>query len=135
MKFKLFLPKTRNGDNEILGTIISRKLGIITPETFEVAVNVNNISSLMIFQEDSRKEMLERNGRREGPMFKGDEDLLWSMDSWDNFELEDISLIKLINSNWFLKGASSKSITLSSYKKLLKVILNILKETKNPIIN
>ena len=55
VKFKLFLPKTRNGDNEILGTIISRKLGIITPETFEVAVSVNNVSSLMIFQEDSEK--------------------------------------------------------------------------------
>ena len=119
VKFKLFLPKTRNGDNEILGTIISRKLGIITPETFEVAVSVNNISSLMIFQEDSRKEMLERNNRREGPIFKGDEDLLWSIDNWDNFELEDISLIKLINSNWFLKGPSSKSITLNSYKELL----------------
>jgi|MDTA01.1.fsa_nt_gb hypothetical protein len=138
VKFKLFLPKTRNGDNEILGTIISRKLGIITPETFEVAVNVNNINSLMIFQEDSRKEMLERNGRREGPMFKGDEDLLWSMDSWDNFELEDISLIRLINSNWFLKGASSKSITLSSYKKLLESYLEYSqgeKESHNKLKN
>ena len=123
VKFKLFLPKTRNGDNEILGTIISRKLGIITPETFEVAVSVNNINSLMIFQEDSRKEMLERNNRREGPIFKGDEDLLWSMDPWDNFESEDVSLIKIINSNWYLKGPSSKSITLHSYKQLLESYL------------
>ena len=47
--------------------------------------------------------MLERNNRREGPMFKGDENLLWSQEPWDNFELEDISLIRLINSNWFLR--------------------------------
>ena len=101
IKFKLFIPKTRKGDNEILGTVISRKLGFITPETFELSVNVNNINSPMIFQEDSRKEMLERNKRREGPIFEGDEYFLWSQDGWDNFDLEDISLVKLINSNWF----------------------------------
>ena len=32
----------------------------------------------MIFQEDSQKELLERNKRREGPIVEGDESLIWS---------------------------------------------------------
>ena len=32
----------------------------------------------MLFQEDARKELLERNKRREGPIFEGDESLIWS---------------------------------------------------------
>ena len=30
----------------------------------------------MIFQEDSQKELLERNSKREGPIFEGDETIL-----------------------------------------------------------
>lgn len=76
-KFKLLIPKTRNGRNEILASLIFRKLGFIAPETFEVMVNVNDKKSKMLFQEDSQKEMLERNLRREGPIFEGDESLMW----------------------------------------------------------
>ena len=32
----------------------------------------------MLFQEDIQKELLEKNNRREGPLFEGDESLLWS---------------------------------------------------------
>jgi len=78
VKFKLLLPKTRNYYHEILGAIILRELGIIAPETFEVLTNINGVSSIMLFQEDSKKEMLERNKRREGPIFEGDESLTWS---------------------------------------------------------
>ena len=123
IKFKLLIPETRNGDNEILGTVILRKFGVITPETFEVLVNVNDVISPMIFQEDSQKEMLERNKKREGPIFEGDEYYMWSQDGGKNFELEDISLVRLINSNWFLKGQSSKKIVLDSYNELLESYL------------
>ena len=67
---------TRNSINEVLGTLITSKLGFISPETFEVLVAVNNISTLMLFQEDSQKELLERNYKREGPIFEGDESLI-----------------------------------------------------------
>tara|TARA_B100000780_G_scaffold261369_1_gene213777 strand:+ start:866 stop:3058 length:2193 start_codon:yes stop_codon:yes gene_type:complete len=124
VKFKLLLPKTRGHYNEILGTIIAKELGFIVPETFEVLVNVNGKQSIMLFQEDAKKEMLERNNRREGPMFEGDESLLWSFENKKNFELEDISLARLTNSKWFSLGESSESITLFAYKKLQQAYLD-----------
>ena len=65
VKFKLLIPETRNHLNEILGSIILKKHNFIVPETFEIQTSINNVSSLMIFQEDSQKELLERNKRRE----------------------------------------------------------------------
>ena len=124
VKFKLLLPKTRGHYNEILGTIIAKELGFIVPETFEVLADVNGKQSIMLFQEDAKKEMLERNNRREGPMFEGDESLLWSFENKKNFELEDISLARLTNDNWFSLGESSESITLFAYKKLQQAYLN-----------
>ena len=61
----------------------------------------------MLFQEDARKELLERNLRREGPIFEGDENIFWNYGNRELFELEDLSLARLINHRWFLKGISS----------------------------
>tara|TARA_Y100000589_G_scaffold239714_1_gene227216 strand:+ start:938 stop:3178 length:2241 start_codon:yes stop_codon:yes gene_type:complete len=129
-KFKLLLPKTRNGRNEILSTLIFKNLGFISPETFEILTTVNNTKSVMLFQEDSQKELLERNYRREGPIFEGDESLLWSKKQYDLTKgamarngLENISLSRLINPKWFLKGKSSQAITLSSYLRLQEAYL------------
>ena len=116
-KFKLFIPETRNNHNEILTTLILKNLGFITPETFEVKVNKNNYISKMIFQEDSQKELLERNLRREGPIFEGDETIIWNSDGFQR-DLEFLSLSRLINSKWFLKGKSSQAITLTSFSNL-----------------
>ncbi len=115
VKFKLLIPETRNGLNEILGTLILRQLGFIAPETFETVVSINGHKSLMIFQEDSRKELLERHKRREGPIFEGDESILWG-NNWLTFE--ELSLSRLINWKWFLKGRSSQIITLNSLADL-----------------
>lgn len=118
IKFKLFLPKTREYRNEILGSIIANNFGFISPETFEVSVSVNNVNSIMIFQEDSQKELLERNNRREGPIFEGDESLLWGYENRENLYLEKISLARMINANWFLKGSNSRFISLQSFSRL-----------------
>ena len=75
--FKLLIPQTRYGLNEVLGSLIFRNLGFIAPETFEVNTSVNGVNSIMLFQEKSLKELLERNLRREGPIYEGDETLLW----------------------------------------------------------
>ena len=119
-KFKLLIPETRNGFNEILATLIFKNLGFISPETFETSVIVNGIKSNMIFQEDSQKELLERNLRREGHIYEGDESLIWSEKQFSlnggvgGGGLENISLARLINRNWFLKGNISQSIVLNS---------------------
>ena len=61
VKFKLLLPVTRNNLHEILGSIILKELGFISPETFQVKVDINGTNGLMLFQEDSQKELLEKN--------------------------------------------------------------------------
>ena len=76
----------------------------------------------MIFQEDSQKELLERNLKREGPIFEGDETILWGevkrgeRDIRGGFkgDMEKLSLSRLINHKWFIGGESSQAITLSA---------------------
>jgi hypothetical protein len=123
-QFKLLIPATRFGRNEVLGALLLRELGFIAPETFEVKVNVNGVKSLMIFQEKSRKELLERNLRREGPIFEGDESLIWSFHDYSNFELEPLALSRLINDNWFKKGPVSQKIVIKSFYRLQKAYLD-----------
>ena len=122
-KFKLLIPETRLGKNEVLGSLILKKLNFISPETFEVSVSVNGVTSLMLFQEKASKELLESNKRREGPIFEGDESLLWSYGSYSNFELEPLSLARLVNVNWFEKGAVSQAIVLNAFASLQNVYL------------
>ncbi|EAQ66327.1 hypothetical protein MED121_06580 [Marinomonas sp. MED121] len=124
VKFKLLLPETRNNLNEVLGSVFMRELGFISPETFQVNTEVNGVRSLMLFQEDLRKELLERNNRREGPLFEGDENLLWSYEGFENFELESLALSRVSNDKWFLKGGSSQQITLSAYSLLQTAYLD-----------
>ena len=62
--FKLLIPKTRKNLNEVFTTILLRSLGFIAPETFQVRAEVNGLEFQYIFQEDVRKELLERNSRR-----------------------------------------------------------------------
>jgi len=117
VKFKLLIPETRGGLNEVFGVSVLNALDFITPETFQVAISVNGIESVMLFQEAASKELLERNYKREGPLFEGDESIIWGnngrLDKNDNE-----SLSRLENKNWFLKGVSSQEITLRAFSDL-----------------
>jgi len=124
VKFKLLIPETRNGINEILASLILRKLNFISPETFEINTSVNGVKSIMLFQEKEAKENLERNARREGPIFEGDESLIWLSQKYRYFELEPLSLSRLVNDKWFMKGINSQSITLNAYEKLQRAYIN-----------
>ena len=121
--FKLLLPPTRNGLNEVLGSLILKDLGFIVPETFEVNTSIHGVNSVMLFQEKSAKELLERNLKREGPIFEGDESLLWSYQGYDRFELEPIATSRLVNDSWFEKGINSQTIVLRSYAILQNAFL------------
>ena len=118
VEFKLLIPETRNGLNEVFASATLRFLGFIAPETFEVNTSINGKKSLMLFQEKARKELLERNLRREGPIFRGDETLMWSYKNYSNGELDRLSLSTLYNKRWFKKGPSSQQIVLNAYEKL-----------------
>jgi len=118
VRFKLLIPQTRNGLNEVLATTILRSLGFIVPETFEVNTSINGIKTTMLFQERAEKELLERNLRREGPIFRGDEVLMFNYKNFELNELDRLSFSTLYNKGWFSKGSSSQQIILSAYKKL-----------------
>ncbi|MCH2576077.1 hypothetical protein MK131_14960 [Candidatus Poribacteria bacterium] len=91
IRFKLLIPATRNDLNEVLGSLVARELGFIAPETFQVRVDVNGSKSVMLFQEDAQKELLERNLRREGPIFEADESLIWT-DERQTVYRDDVTL-------------------------------------------
>ena len=55
IKFKLLIPHTRNDHHEILGSLITKGLGFIVPDTFEIFTEINGVKSIMLFQEKSEK--------------------------------------------------------------------------------
>ena len=116
VRFKLLIPKTRGGSKEVFAVSVLKMMGFIAPETFEVPVSVNGSRSLMIFQENSRKELLERNGRREGPIFEGDESLVWGDGRLT--ENDRLSLSRMENKKWFLKGENSRKISVGAFLSL-----------------
>ncbi len=120
VRFKLLIPDTRNGLNEILATLILKELGFISPETFEVKTSINGVKSVMIFQEKEAKELLEKNLRREGPIYEGDESIMWTQKKSNTQKDIEFSLSRLVNDNWFKKGQSSQTITIHSFAKLQK---------------
>ena len=116
--FKLLIPSTRNSENEILASLILRSLNFISPDTFAVKTKINGVHSVMLFQETARKELIEKNNRREGALFEGDEQLIWSYKNFELFSLGYLSLARMTNKNWFLKGKSSAKISLYSFSRL-----------------
>ena len=129
VRFKLLIPETRNSEHEVLGALVFRSLGFIAPETFLVTASVNNVQSSYIFQENSEKEMLERNLKREGPIFEGNEELLWSFRDYKTMELEHLALGKLVNDGWSLKGDTSSIITILSFAEIQKIYLEFATHT------
>lgn len=128
VRFKLLIPKTRGGKNEIFATILLRELGFISPLSFFVNTSINGTEAMMIFQENIVKEMLERNNRREGPIFEGDESYIWNYKNFDNLEMMDIHLIRLVNQQWAEKGSTSSQIAYEAFNQLQKTHLQ---ESKN----
>jgi len=121
--FKLLLPETRNSEQEVLGSLLLRELGYISPETFIVNADINGAKGNFLFQEKPKKELLERNLRKEGPLFEGDEKLLWSYKDRKFFELESVSLARLENANWAKKGIVSAQISMKAFTKLQSAYL------------
>lgn len=113
-RFKLLIPRTRHLIYELMGANLLSAMGYLSPRTGYVKVTQNGVPGPMIFQETPSKELLERNHRREGPIFEGDEAFIWDWGSYENFELSSISLARIINKNWVEKGPSSLMIALSS---------------------
>ncbi|MDA9274238.1 hypothetical protein N9Q01_02030 [Gammaproteobacteria bacterium] len=118
-KFKLLLPETRNGENEVFLANILRALNFLAPKTRLINASINNEKSVMLMQEKPEKEMLEGMYTREGPLFEGDERFLFSnYKDFDDMDLLDISLSKLTNKKWAENNFHSSNIAFSSFSLL-----------------
>lgn len=83
VKFRLLLPRTRNGANEILWSILLEELGYPVPFRKLITVKLNgNTSYEAIFEEAAEKEFLERYGFRESPIIESDERQHWANVAW-----------------------------------------------------
>ncbi|MDB4112486.1 hypothetical protein N9556_00470 [bacterium] len=125
VKFKLLLPKTRNGSSEIIFTHLLRNLKFLAPKTSFVDVEVNGQTSLMLIQEKTEKELLESMDVKEGPLFEGDESYLFSnYRNYTHYDLIDISLSKMTNMQWANSSYESASISLSAFSKLQNIYMD-----------
>ena len=133
VKFKLLLPETRFHENEIIISTILRSLDFLAPRTSLIDSEINNVKSVMLFQEKVSKEMLENMKRREGPLFEGDERFLFNnflsqSESSKALDLENISLSKITNDEWASRNFINSTISLKSFSILqdayLKYALN-----------
>ena len=83
VRFKLFLPETRNNDIELVATSIMNKLGFLTPRTYKLDVSLNNQENVTyIFQEKIVKEMIEHNGLRESAILETSEDFFGKIENY-----------------------------------------------------
>jgi len=120
VKFKLFIPITKGGVNEVLSTALLSELGFLAPKTYHVPAVFNGRETIFLFQEKITKEFIESNDLREAPILEGDERLLFLNDlaGFDRF-----GLARIINNKWTEKGYTSLNISKAAVKQLNKAYL------------
>ena len=123
VSFKLLIKETRNSENEILATLLLNRLGFLAPRTRMASVTVNGSNHQMLFQENPKKEFLEKNLRREGPMFEGDGSLIFDFYHL-NFENRHLpSLTRLENKKWVENGNNSLKMALRAHSILQHAVM------------
>ena len=118
-EFRLLVPKSRKGDNEIFGAKIFSMLGFLSPRTSRLNININGNIKSFIFQENINKEFLEYNKRTESIIFEGSE--IFGI-------AQPISLARISNPNWSVKSIQSKAISIHA----LSVLNNIYIASSSP---
>lgn len=124
VRFKLFLPETRGGNNEILVSAIFKELGLLSPRTRLINVNINGTKLPMIFQEKLAKEFTEDNQLRESALLKIDESLMWDMRSRQSGNFNALVFPAVANRNWVKKNSLNASISLDGLNILSHSIIN-----------
>ena len=128
-KFKLFLPGTRNLDNEIFVATFLRHLGFISPNTFYVDSTFNDIEYQFIFQENPSKELLEQYQLREAVILKGNEAHAWRNNTFN----PRFILAKVANPKWVGKGLESLKIAKKALSDMNRVYLKNINIATNKV--
>jgi hypothetical protein len=123
IKFKLFIPHTKGGNNEVFSTALLKELGFLAPRTYHVPAVFNGLETTFLFQEKITKEFIELNDLREAPILEGDERFLFDNDivAFDRF-----GLARIINNEWAEKGYTSLNISKTALTQLNKAYLEYL---------
>lgn len=104
VKFILFIPNTRNYDNEIFSSIFFKNLGFLAPRTRYIDSYVNGVKAKYIFQEKISKEMLENNNVTEGPIIEASHRFLWPVNDKKNYMDETLVQGRVSNQKWSTKN-------------------------------
>jgi len=125
IKFKLFIPHTRGGENEVFATALLKELKFLAPKTLIVPATFNDIKTTFIFQEKITKEFIESNHLREAPILEGDERFRWNIDPNERaLGLNPFTLARITNNKWIEKGYTSLNISKDALEQLNKAYLN-----------
>ena len=134
-KFKLFLPNSRNGDNEIFVANLFSELGLLSPRTRTMKVKVNKHSLNMIFQEKLAKEMIENNNLRESVLIKTNDSLMLKLRQKSSAEdltsFNSFVYPSIINQKWLSKGETNLQIGF----KALNLFSSAIDESTKGFIN
>ena len=121
-KFKLFLPETRYGINEIITTSILEKMNILTPRTFQTELIFNNSKlTQYIFQEKIAKELIEYN------QFRRPRTSHWRI-FWRNQEDVNSLLLfaEIVNKYWSRRSLLNQKISFEALSMYNSYIFNSL---------
>lgn len=103
VKFILFIPSTRNNDNEIFASTLFKNLGFLAPRTKYIDTYVNGVKIKYIFQEKIAKEMIENNGFIEGPIVEASQRFFWPEEKV-NYVDETLVQGRVSNQKWSTKN-------------------------------
>lgn len=112
-RFSIQHPKTRGFHGEVLFHESLQQRGILTPKYFFVNVIVNgNDQGIMALEEHFSKELIERNGRKEGVIIKLDESIYWVVKTFEKetpFVVNPFLLYQVAKVDTFQKGRVTRS--------------------------
>ena len=131
-KFKLFIPITRRGENEIIISSLLTQLGFIAPKTSFIKVNLNGKKESFIFQEKSSKELIERSLLKDAPIYEANENLvIGTSKNKETVFNKQLTFIRQINTKW-IKSQISKDISKEGLTRLNSIYFtNISKMADN----
>ncbi len=128
VRFKLFLPKTRNYISEVITANLFKELGMLSPRTKLIDVEINGVNLKMILQEKIAKEFMEYNNLRESIVLETDESMLWDLRAYSNNAVgkhyNAIIFPKVVNDNWVNRSHVNEEITINALKNYANVILD-----------
>ena len=122
-QFKLFLKEARHGRNEVFVSNLFKELNFMSPKTFFIDSKINNLNIEYIFQEDIRKELLEKSFYRDGPILEGDERFTVSLTEKEKEKFPNINYAKVVNKNFIERNHSNLSTSLEGLSNLNRLYL------------